>query len=108
MLVFPCQIQHTICVDCFVRYCSVYLNERRFIQTEEHGYSIACPGNFGKQLNEFVTCWSLVSDVTHTMLIIVIFFTDDCQTSFIKDPHHFRLMGDDQVNVKWCDVQCAN
>ncbi|XP_046849643.1 E3 ubiquitin-protein ligase parkin-like isoform X2 [Xenia sp. Carnegie-2017] len=67
VLVFPCQIQHTICVDCFVRYCSVYLNERRFIQTEEHGYSIACPGNF-----------------------------DDCQTAFIKDPHHFRLMGDDQ------------
>ncbi|XP_028416983.1 E3 ubiquitin-protein ligase parkin-like isoform X2 [Dendronephthya gigantea] len=67
ILVFPCESKHTICEDCFREYCVTYLSERRFVQTERKGYTIACPGN-----------------------------SDDCRAAFISDPHHFRLLGDEQ------------
>ena len=67
ILVFPCESKHTICVECFCEYCVTYLDSRRFIETENSGYTIACPGNSG-----------------------------DCRSAFISDPHHFRLLGNEQ------------
>ena len=46
VLVFPCEEEdgHAICLDCFKAYCENRLNERAFISTEEHGYTLGCPG----------------------------------------------------------------
>lgn len=43
VLVFPCAKKHVLCVDCFVSYCIIQLNERRFVEDPEAGYSITCP-----------------------------------------------------------------
>ncbi|CAL1277966.1 unnamed protein product, partial [Larinioides sclopetarius] len=66
VLVFPCADRHVICVECFRLYCTTRLNERRFIQDENIGYSIECPAG--------------------------------CPDSLIKEPHHFKLLGDEQYS----------
>lgn len=67
LMVFPCDSQHTMCLDCFRSYCVTSLDSRSFIQTEEKGYTIPCPGN-----------------------------SDACRSAFISEPHHFRLLGNEQ------------
>ncbi|XP_072121850.1 E3 ubiquitin-protein ligase parkin isoform X4 [Mobula birostris] len=42
VLVFPCEEQHVICLDCFYLYCVTRLNDRRFIHDPELGYSLPC------------------------------------------------------------------
>jgi hypothetical protein len=49
VLVFPCESRHTICVECFRAYCVTNLDSRRFIETDNSGYTITCPGNSGKK-----------------------------------------------------------
>ncbi|XP_065838439.1 E3 ubiquitin-protein ligase parkin-like [Oscarella lobularis] len=43
VLVFPCASMHVICTECFAQYCITKLNDRRFIETPDHGYTLACP-----------------------------------------------------------------
>lgn len=43
VLVFPCAKKHVICMECFVSYCIVQLNERRFVEDPDTGYSLPCP-----------------------------------------------------------------
>ncbi|XP_054718215.1 E3 ubiquitin-protein ligase parkin-like [Uloborus diversus] len=64
IIVFPCVDGHVICIECFQMYCTTRLNERRFIQDENVGYTIDCPAG--------------------------------CPDSLIKEPHHFKLLGDEQ------------
>ncbi|XP_078322626.1 E3 ubiquitin-protein ligase parkin-like isoform X1 [Crassostrea virginica] len=60
VLVFPCAKKHVICIDCFISYCIVQLNERRFIEDPEAGYSLPCPaGCHG----------SLIKDAHHFCLV---------------------------------------
>ncbi|XP_062912486.1 E3 ubiquitin-protein ligase parkin isoform X2 [Mobula hypostoma] len=42
VLVFPCEEQHVICLDCFYLYCVTRLNDRRFIHDPQLGYSLSC------------------------------------------------------------------
>ncbi|XP_033107519.1 E3 ubiquitin-protein ligase parkin-like isoform X2 [Anneissia japonica] len=43
VLVFPCELGHVICLECFKLYCETKLNERQFIQHNQIGYSLPCP-----------------------------------------------------------------
>ncbi|XP_070568056.1 E3 ubiquitin-protein ligase parkin-like [Ptychodera flava] len=43
VLIFPCDSGHSMCLDCFGQYCTTKLNDRQFIETPEHGYTLACP-----------------------------------------------------------------
>lgn len=45
VIVFPCDGQHTMCLNCFKIYCVICLNERRFQQTEKYGYTLRCPAH---------------------------------------------------------------
>ncbi len=40
---FSCQLPHKICVDCFVGYATVNLNDRGFGLSETAGYTLFCP-----------------------------------------------------------------
>ncbi|OQR76021.1 E3 ubiquitin-protein ligase parkin-like [Tropilaelaps mercedesae] len=66
IVVFPCESSHVICIECFANYCMSRLNERKFVATDQFGYTLACPVN--------------------------------CPNSFIKDPHHFRVLGSGQYD----------
>ncbi|KAK3594485.1 hypothetical protein CHS0354_030007 [Potamilus streckersoni] len=43
ILVFPCEHQHVMCLECFKSYGNVRLNDRAFVQDQEYGYSLPCP-----------------------------------------------------------------
>ena len=30
---------------------------------------------------------------------LIVYIPDDCRTAFINDPHHFRLLGNEQVGL---------
>lgn len=66
VLVFPCSDKHVICLNCFQEYCASCLNERRFIQDADVGYSLNCAAG--------------------------------CPDSLIKEPHHFKLLGEEQYS----------
>lgn len=90
VLVFQCRERHVICLDCFHRYCQTRLNERQFVYNPVTGYSLPCAGE-GAETRErnkvircecnFVICLPLVG----------------CEDSLIKELHHFRILGDEQV-----------
>ena len=46
ILMFPCRRGHTLCLECFHLYCAIKLNDRAFIQSEQSGYTLPCPGMF--------------------------------------------------------------
>jgi parkin len=54
MVVFNCDNRdgHSLCLECFVSYATLELNERRFIEHRECGYTIQCPS---RCTNSFVT-----------------------------------------------------
>jgi len=43
VLVFPCLAQHVICLECFSQYSRSRLNDRQFLLSPTHGYSLGCP-----------------------------------------------------------------
>eukprot|EP00118_Oscarella_pearsei_P018427 m.188772 g.188772 ORF g.188772 m.188772 type:complete len:449 (+) comp39394_c0_seq7:67-1413(+) len=43
VLVFPCPSMHVMCIECFRMYCITKLNDRQFIETPRHGYTLSCP-----------------------------------------------------------------
>ncbi|XP_072296514.1 E3 ubiquitin-protein ligase parkin-like [Eucyclogobius newberryi] len=43
VVVFPCTERHVICLDCFRGYAQTRLNERRFVYSQELGYTLPCP-----------------------------------------------------------------
>lgn len=43
ILVFPCNKDHILCLNCFRRYCSSKLQERQFILDKKIGYTLSCP-----------------------------------------------------------------
>jgi len=44
MVVFNCDVGHSMCVACFVDYIEDALNNRRFSEHRQYGYTIQCPG----------------------------------------------------------------
>ncbi|XP_048577722.1 E3 ubiquitin-protein ligase parkin isoform X2 [Nematostella vectensis] len=69
VLVFPCEVGHAICLDCFEIYCTTKLNDRQFIQHRDHGYTLPCPGD-----------------------------TESCSDALITEAHHFRVLGQEQYD----------
>ncbi|KXJ11382.1 E3 ubiquitin-protein ligase parkin [Exaiptasia diaphana] len=67
VLVFPCDVGHAMCLECFGMYCETRLNDRQFVQNENIGYTLPCPGD-----------------------------TDSCSSAFIEEAHHFRVLGQNQ------------
>lgn len=43
VLVFPCNTDHVLCLECFVEYCIAKLNERQFDYHPDFGYTLHCP-----------------------------------------------------------------
>ena len=43
MVVFDCPDKHTLCLDCFMQYCEVELQNRQFEEHREVGYTVRCP-----------------------------------------------------------------
>lgn len=43
VLVFPCEKRHVMCIDCFINYCIISLNDRMFVEHPNLGYSLPCP-----------------------------------------------------------------
>ena len=41
---FPCELSHVMCLHCFMTYCTVRLQERAFVQNQQYGYTLPCPG----------------------------------------------------------------
>nr|XP_054750583.1 E3 ubiquitin-protein ligase parkin-like [Lytechinus pictus] len=60
VLVFPCSAAHVMCLDCFSQYCRLCLNERRFIQSPELGYTLPCPAGCED---------SLIKDTHHFLVL---------------------------------------
>jgi len=69
VLVFPCVDGHAVCLDCFEIYCTTKLNDRQFVQSDAHGYTLPCPGSL-----------------------------DSCNDAVITEAHHFRVLGQDQYD----------
>lgn len=67
LLVFPCSASHVMCLSCFKSYCIAQLNNRQFIEHDEAGYTVTCPG----------------------------YDDPSCRNAVINDVHHFGVMGDD-------------
>jgi len=44
VVVFGCDVGHSICVGCFVEYMENELSGRRFLEHPQLGYTIKCPG----------------------------------------------------------------
>lgn len=42
--VFDCDVGHSMCIRCFVDYVEDALNNRRFKEHRQYGYTIQCPG----------------------------------------------------------------
>ncbi|XP_066583147.1 E3 ubiquitin-protein ligase parkin [Prorops nasuta] len=58
VLVFPCEVGHVTCLDCFRDYCSVRLRERQFQFDETKGYytlpcPAGCPDSFIPEVHHF-------------------------------------------------------
>lgn len=68
VLVFPCTEGHAVCLDCFEIYCTTKLNERQFVQNDDHGYTLPCPGS-----------------------------SESCAYAF-PEAHHFRVLGQEQYD----------
>ncbi|XP_065894748.1 E3 ubiquitin-protein ligase parkin-like [Dysidea avara] len=45
VVVFDCDVGHSICVGCFVEYAETALNSRGFENHDEYGYTIKCPAD---------------------------------------------------------------
>ena len=43
VIVFDCPDKHTLCLDCFLQYCEVELQNRQFEEHREVGYTVRCP-----------------------------------------------------------------
>ena len=50
VLVFECEDQHVICLECFRVYAKSRLNERQFVADENLGYTLGCPVNCANSL----------------------------------------------------------
>lgn len=45
MIVWPCDKEHCMCIECFIDYGNIKLNDRAFIQKgSDIGYTLPCPG----------------------------------------------------------------
>ncbi|KAJ9588135.1 hypothetical protein L9F63_018493 [Diploptera punctata] len=60
VLVFPCDLRHVTCLDCFRTYCSSRLKDRQFWSHPEHGYTLPCPAGCRD---------SLITEVHHFRLL---------------------------------------
>ncbi|KAL4233841.1 Park2p [Mactra antiquata] len=43
ILVYPCADKHVMCIECFISYSQVSLDQRSFIEDTDVGYSLPCP-----------------------------------------------------------------
>ncbi|PSN38260.1 E3 ubiquitin-protein ligase parkin [Blattella germanica] len=60
VLVFPCDMGHVTCLECFRAYCITRLRERQFWSHPEYGYTLPCPAGCRD---------SLISEVHHFRLL---------------------------------------
>lgn len=42
-MVFPCELRHVTCLNCFIQYCRSRLLERQFVAHPDIGYTLQCP-----------------------------------------------------------------
>lgn len=42
--VFDCDVGHSMCIRCYVDYIEDALNNRRFKEHRQYGYTVQCPG----------------------------------------------------------------
>lgn len=53
VVVFDCPDKHTLCLDCFVEYCDVQLQDRQFEEHRSVGYTLKCPAKCeGSEIKE--------------------------------------------------------
>jgi len=60
VLVFPCDMGHVTCLECFRAYCVARLQDRQFWLHPEHGYTLPCPAGCKD---------SLIAEVHHFRLL---------------------------------------
>jgi hypothetical protein len=60
VLVFPCDMAHVTCLDCFRAYCAVRLRDRQFWLHPQYGYTLPCPAGCKD---------SLITEVHHFRLL---------------------------------------
>jgi hypothetical protein len=60
VLVFPCDVGHVTCLECFRAYCVAQLRDRKFWSHPEHGYTLPCPAGCKD---------SLITEVHHFRLL---------------------------------------
>ncbi|XP_069675402.1 E3 ubiquitin-protein ligase parkin [Periplaneta americana] len=60
VLVFPCDMAHVTCLECFRNYCVSRLRDRQFWSHPEHGYTLPCPAGCQD---------SLITEVHHFRLL---------------------------------------
>ncbi|KAK3748802.1 hypothetical protein QZH41_016024, partial [Actinostola sp. cb2023] len=91
VLVFPCDVGHAICLECFGLYCTTRLNDRQFVQTEDYGYTLPCPGNTGRQLYERVDRRvSSLSSTGTTAGIFIFDYSTSATRSLVPRSTYFR------------------
>ena len=53
VVVFDCPDKHTLCLDCFMEYCEVQLQDRQFEEHRSAGYTLRCPAKCeGSEIKE--------------------------------------------------------
>ena len=84
VVVFDCEVGHSICVGCFVEYMERTLNDRGFVEDRQHGYTIKCPG---------------ITRNVAWLIEINLCTVAGCSGSEVKEIHHFRMMGTKNVRM---------
>ena len=87
---FDCDVGHSMCIRCYVSYIEDALNNRRFKENRQYGYTIQCPGMQMARI--------------HYIVLWVLFPPAGCEGSEIKEIHHFRIMGPKNVRIYKCIV----
>lgn len=100
VLVFQCPERHVICLNCFHRYCQTRLNERQFVHHPVIGYSLPCAGE-GQGAS--AKGWVNRCEGNFWMFLFLV----GCEDSLIKELHHFRILGEEQVISLHSTVQSS-
>lgn len=62
VLVFPCDVGHVTCLDCFKTYCVSRLRDRQFLSHPDYGYTLACPAGCQDSFIQEVHHFRLLSE----------------------------------------------
>ncbi|KAK6625584.1 hypothetical protein RUM43_005883 [Polyplax serrata] len=62
VLVFPCDVGHVTCLECFKNYCVSRLRDRQFLSHPDFGYTLPCPAGCSDSFIEEVHHFRLLGD----------------------------------------------